>query len=232
MGILPIRNPSKALPTAIDAARASALGNAGVLGVLLAGGRARRLAGGDKCLRRLGSRTLLERVVERARPQVRQLLLNANGDPARFSAYQLPVVRDVIGGFAGPVAGILTALEWARSNAPECPWVASFATDSPFFPEDLVLRLRAAAQAAGVEAACAASAGRLHPVFALWSVRLAPALREKMERSGLRKAEHWAECCRAAIVDFPGDPPDPFFNINWPADLVEAERLLGCTGPA
>jgi molybdopterin-guanine dinucleotide biosynthesis protein A len=181
----------------------------------------------------LGLRTLLELVVERARPQVARLLLNANGDPARFSAFRLPVVSDTFGGFAGPIAGILTGLEWGRANAAGCPWMASFATDSPFFPDDLVLRLRTAAvQAEGVEAACAASGGRPHPVFALWSVRLAPVLRDAMEREGLHKIEDCTGASRICVVDFPAAPIDPFFNVNRPEDLAEAERLLRCDVPA
>jgi molybdopterin-guanine dinucleotide biosynthesis protein A len=170
---------------------------------------------------------LLELVIERARPQVARLLLNADGDSARFSAFRLPVASDTIGRFAGPLAGILTGLEWASTDAPDCWWVASFATDTPFFPRDLVPRLRTAVQAEGAAAACAASAGRLHPVFALWPVRLAPALRDAMEREGLRKAEDWTKRCRVAVVEFSTSPVDPFFNVNRSEDLAEAERLLG-----
>jgi molybdenum cofactor guanylyltransferase len=197
-----------------------------VTGVLLAGGRARRLGGIDKCLVPLVGRTLLELVIERARPQVARLLLNANGDPARFGAFGLPVISDVIADYAGPLAGLLTGLEWAGRNAPDCPWVVSFASDCPFFPQELVTRLRAAVQAEGAEAACAASGERLHPVFGLWPVRLAPALREAMQREGLRKAGDWARRCRIAIVNFSAAGPDPFFSVNRPEDVVQAERLL------
>jgi molybdopterin-guanine dinucleotide biosynthesis protein A len=197
-----------------------------VTGVLLAGGRARRLGGIDKCLVPLVGRTLLELVIERARPQVARLLLNANGDPARFGAFGLPVISDVIADYAGPLAGLLTGLEWAGRNAPDCPWVVSFASDSPFFPQELVTRLRAAVQAEGAEAACAASGERLHPVFGLWPVRLAPALRQAMQREGLRKAEDWARRCRIAVVNFSAAGLDPFFSVNRPEDVVQAERLL------
>jgi molybdenum cofactor guanylyltransferase len=197
-----------------------------VTGVLLAGGRARRLGGIDKCLVPLVGRTLLELVIERARPQVARLLLNANGDPARFGAFGLPVISDVIADYAGPLAGLLTGLEWAGRNAPDCPWVVSFASDSPFFPQELVTRLRAAVQAEAAEAACAASGERLHPVFGLWPVRLAPALRQAMQREGLRKAEDWARRCRIAVVNFSAAGLDPFFSVNRPEDVVQAERLL------
>ena len=143
-----------------------------VAGVLLAGGLARRMGGGDKCLRQLAGETLLARVIARAAPQVGPLILNANGDPARFAPYDLPVVADVVEGYAGPLAGILTALEWAAENAPHHPLVASFATDAPFLPRDLVQTMVEARDLAGADLACAASGGRAHPVFGLWPVEL------------------------------------------------------------
>jgi molybdopterin-guanine dinucleotide biosynthesis protein A len=154
-------------------AAATATDPQAVVGVLLAGGQARRMGGGDKCLRPLGGRTILDHVLERARPQVRALVLNANGDPARFAAFDLPVAADVIEGFAGPLAGVLTGMAWAGRHRPECPWIATIATDTPFFPTDLVARLLAAIEADGADLACAASVGRAHPVFGLWPVRLA-----------------------------------------------------------
>ena len=120
-----------------------------VAGVLLAGGLARRMGGGDKGLALLGGRSLMDRIIERIRPQVSELIINANGDGARFAEYGLPVVADVIGDFAGPLAGVLTGLEWAAENAPGRPWVASFATDAPFVPPDLVERMSAAVEKEG-----------------------------------------------------------------------------------
>ncbi len=197
------------------------------VGVLLAGGRARRMGGGDKCLRELKGETLLGRIVARARPQVRSLILNAGGDPARFAEFGLPVVADVIGGYAGPLAGILTAMAWARANAPDCPWVASFPTDAPFLPHDLVARLMAAVERERAELACATSAGRAHPVVGLWPVRLEDDLRKAMEGEAMRKIDLWTARYRLARVDFATDPVDPFFNVNAPEELAEAERLLG-----
>jgi molybdopterin-guanine dinucleotide biosynthesis protein A len=196
-----------------------------VAGVLLAGGQSRRMGGGDKCLRMLGGTTILARVVERARPQVRRLMLNANGDPARFAGYGLPVVPDVVPGFAGPLAGVLTGLEWARAEAPDCAWVASFATDAPFLPADLVGRFLAAV-GDGADMACAASGGRSHPVFGLWPVRLAGALRRAMEEEGIRKVDQWTARYRLAVIAFAAEPRDPFFNTNRPEDLEAAERML------
>jgi molybdopterin-guanine dinucleotide biosynthesis protein A len=200
-----------------------------VLGLLLAGGLARRMGGGDKCLRPLGRTTLLGHVIERARPQVTRLVLNANGDPARFATFDLPVAGDVIGGFAGPLAGVLTGMEWAQSHRPDLPWVATIATDTPFFPRDLVQRLFEAA-AAGADLACAASAGRSHPVFGLWPVRLAVDLRRAMAEEGLRKVDDWTGRYRLATVEFPAGKVDPFFNANTPDDLARAERLLAAGG--
>jgi len=198
-----------------------------VAGVILAGGQAKRMGGGDKCLHRLGGKTILEHVIDRARLQVSRLVLNANGDPGRFAEFGLPVAKDAIGGFAGPLAGILTGLEWAKANAPECPWVASFATDTPFFPEDLVARMLAAADDEGADIACAASGGRSHPVFGLWPVRLAGDLRHALADEDVRKIDLWTARHRLVTVEFPTEPRDPFFNVNRPDDLTHAERLLG-----
>jgi molybdenum cofactor guanylyltransferase len=195
-----------------------------VLGVLLAGGQARRMGGGDKSLRRLGDRTILEHVIARARPQVAALVLNANGDPARFARFGLPVAADVIEGFAGPLAGVLTGMEWARAQRPDCAWIATIATDTPFFPADLVARLRQAVE--GADLACAASDGRAHPVFGLWPVRLADDLRRAMTAEEIRKVDVWTARYRLVEVAFPATPFDPFFNANRPEDLAEAERLL------
>jgi molybdopterin-guanine dinucleotide biosynthesis protein A len=197
---------------------------ADVVGVLLAGGQARRMGGGDKSLRRLGDRTILEHVIERARPQVATLVLNANGDPARFARFGLPVAADVVEGFAGPLAGVLTGIEWARRNRPDCAWIATIATDTPFFPADLVALLGRAVE--GADLACARSGGRAHPVFGLWPVRLAEDLRRAMLGEEVRKVDVWTARYRLAEVDFAVDPIDPFFNTNRPEDLAEAERLL------
>ena len=197
------------------------------IGILLAGGRARRMGGGDKCLRPLAGRPLLEHVIERAAPQVSGLILNAGGDPGRFVHYGLPVVPDVVGGCAGPLAGVLTGLEWAAAHAPHTPWVASFATDAPFLPGDLVARLAAAVGDEGADMACAASGGRIHPVFGLWPVRLRGALRRALVDDDVRKIDAWTARYRVAMVDFPCEPVDPFFNVNRAEDLAAAETVAG-----
>lgn len=200
-------------------------------GLLLAGGQSRRMGGGDKSLRPIAGEPLIARVIARAKPQVETLLISANGDPSRFAAFGLPVVADAVPGHAGPLAGILAGLEWAKAHvgkasAPALDWVASFATDTPFFPPDLVSRLREAVDRSGADIALAASAGRRHPVFGLWPVRLAADLRAALVDEGVRKVEEWASRYRVTTAEFEARPFDPFFNANRPEDLAEAERLL------
>jgi molybdopterin-guanine dinucleotide biosynthesis protein A len=198
----------------------------GVLGVLLAGGLARRMGGGDKGLSVLSGLTMMERIIERVRRQVSTLIINANGDTARFQEFGLDVTPDVIDGFAGPLAGVLTGLEWAAANAPGVQWVATFATDAPFVPLDLVDRLTEAVANDSAELACACSNGRAHPVFGLWPVNLADDLRRAMIDEDMRKIDRWTARYQLVEVDFPTDPFDPFFNINTPEHLAEAEILL------
>ncbi|MEX0815356.1 MAG: molybdenum cofactor guanylyltransferase MobA [Dongiaceae bacterium] len=201
-----------------------------VVGLLLAGGLARRMGGGDKCLRTLGGRPILDHVIARLRPQLRRLLLNANGDPARFAGYGLPVAADAVPDFAGPLAGVLAGLDWAAVHAPDCPWVASVPTDAPFLPRDLVARLLAAVAAEGAEMACAASAGRPHPVVGLWPVARRDDLRRAVGDEAVRKVDVWTARYRLAVVDFAVGSVDPFFNANRPDDLAAAERLLAGSG--
>ena len=196
----------------------------------MAGGLSRRMGGGDKCLQPLAGRPILTHIVERVQPQVSALVLNANGDPARFEAFGLPVAADVVEGFAGPLAGVLTGLEWAATITPECRWLASFACDAPFLPEDLVARLMAAAEAEGADLACAASGGRAHPVFGLWPLALKDELAHALREEEVRKVDVWTGRYRLATVAFdeietPAGPLDPFFNTNRPEDLEVAERF-------
>ena len=201
-----------------------------IAGVVLAGGLSRRMGGGDKCLRPLAGRAILARVIERARPQVAALMLNANGDAARFAAFALPVRADVVEGFAGPLAGVLTGMAWARECVPRARWLASFASDAPFLPRDLVARLLEALEAGRAEIACAASGGRSHPVFALWPVALMDDLRRALVQDGLRKVDAWTARYKLIEVEFACEPIDPFFNTNRPEDLAEAEALLQHSG--
>jgi molybdopterin-guanine dinucleotide biosynthesis protein A len=197
-----------------------------ICGLLLAGGQSRRMGGGDKCLMELGGQTLLRRLIATAAPQVAPLVLNTNSDPALFRDYGLPVAPDVVDGYAGPLAGVLTGLEWAAANAPHCDWVASFASDAPFAPTDLVSRMRTAIEREDSDMACASSAGRDHPVFALWPVRLAAELRAAVVTEGVRKVDTWTARYTLARAEFGTADGDPFFNINRPEDLAAAEVLL------
>lgn len=196
-----------------------------ILGVLLAGGLARRMGGGDKPMRTVGGRPILERVIERLAPQCDELILSANGDPARFAAFGLPVVADVVDGFAGPLAGILSALDWAVAHRPGIQWIISAPTDCPFLPHDLVARLRQARIAENAELAVAASGGQAHHVVALWNIALRDAMRQALVTKDIRRVSHWAARYRIATVEWPTTPIDPFFNANTVDDISEAERL-------
>ena len=199
-------------------------------GVLLAGGLARRMGGGDKPMRIIGGRTILERAIARLKPQCDGLILNANGDPARFSAFGLPVISDNVADFPGPLAGILAALDWTAANRPSVEWILSAAADCPFLPRDLVARLYQALQQQNAQLAVAASGGQTHPVIGLWSVSLRDELRHALVAEDIRKIDRWTARYRLATVSWPTTPLDPFFNANTVEDIAEAERLAGLDG--
>jgi molybdenum cofactor guanylyltransferase len=192
--------------------------------LILAGGLARRMGGGDKTLIRIGDRTILERAIARLRSQCAGLLINANGDVSRFARFGFPVVADDITGFAGPLAGILAGLDWMAANAPAIEWVVSVPGDCPFLPRDLVARLHAARVASELPLACARSGEWRHPVVGLWPVALRHDLRRALG-AGLRKIEAWTETHGVALAAWPAEPVDPFFNVNTPEDAAEAERM-------
>ncbi len=207
------------------------------LGVILAGGLATRMGGGDKGLLSLGGQSLLSRVIDRLAPQVAGLALNANGDAARFAGLGLPVVADTIEGFAGPLAGVLAGLDWAAEQGAEA--IVTAAADTPFFPTDLVARLTAAAEGqahplvlattpkSGDEVLKSGGKGRVnrHPTFGLWPVALRDDLRAAIE-GGLRKVVLWTDQHGGREALFEAEPFDPFFNVNTPEDLARAEALL------
>ncbi len=194
-------------------------------GLVLAGGLARRMGGGDKALIRIGDETILDRALSRLRPQTVGIVLNANGDPARFAACGLPVVPDSVPDFAGPLAGILAGLDWIAANVPGIAWMASVPGDCPFLPRDVVARLHAAREAAGTPLACAHSGDWRHPVVGLWPVTLREDLRHALVVEDLRKIEVWTSRHGIALADWPTDPVDPFFNVNTPEDVAAATRL-------
>lgn len=193
--------------------------------VILAGGRASRMGGGDKGLLDLDGQALLARVIERLGPQAGPLALNANGDPARFAGLGLPVIADGVPGLPGPLAGVLAGLDWAAGLGAEA--VVSAAADTPFLPLDLAARLAAAAGPSGLALAASPDAEgrlRLHPTFGLWPVALRGALRQALIQ-GQRRVAAWAEAQGAGIAAFPSAPFDPFFNVNTPEDLARARDL-------
>ena len=189
--------------------------------IILAGGRATRMGGGDKGLLPLGNATLMDQVLERLLPQVAAAAINANGDPARFARFGLPVLADPVAGFVGPLAGVLAGLDWAAGEGAET--VVSVAADTPFFPCDLAAQLLLAAEGMQAPLALAATSDGRHPTFGLWPVALRDDLRAALE-GGLRKVVQWTDAHGAATAMFPS-PPDPFFNVNTPEDLARAQEM-------
>jgi molybdopterin-guanine dinucleotide biosynthesis protein A len=210
--------------------RAAPSGAPEVPAVLLAGGLARRMGGGDKPMRTIGGRTILERVIARLAPQCDGLILNANGDPARFAAFGLPVIADGVADFPGPLAGILAALDWTAANRPDVKFILSAAADCPFLPRDLVSRLHQALTEQQAQLAVAASGDQSHPVVGLWNVALREELRHALVVEDIRKIDRWTARYRLATVTWPTKPLDPFFNANTMDDIAEAERLAALDG--
>jgi molybdopterin-guanine dinucleotide biosynthesis protein A len=196
------------------------------LGAILAGGLARRLGGGDKSLRSVGGRTVLARLVDRLAPHVARLIINANDDPGRFAGLGLPVVADCLPDHPGPLAGVLTVLEWVASTDPAIEWVVTVPGDAPFLPPDLVPRLHAARLREAAALACAGSLGRTHPVVGLWPVSLRHELRGAVAEQGIRRIDRFTGRYACAVEQWATDPVDPFFNVNTPEDLAEADRLV------
>ncbi|MEQ1711120.1 MAG: molybdenum cofactor guanylyltransferase MobA [Hyphomicrobium sp.] len=213
-----------------------------VVGVLLAGGQSRRMFNrgardatapaetGDKGLLDLGGKTMLGHVIERLAPQVGRMVINANGDPSRFDRFELPVVADTVGGFAGPLAGVLAAMRWTAAEAPAAKFIVTVSTDAPFLPRDLVAQLIAAEATEPGGIALAASGGELHPVIGLWPVARADDLEASLNQ-GMRKVLAWTDRHGTIPVDFPFQRIgaaciDPFFNANTPEELAQARDLL------
>lgn len=195
------------------------------LGLVLAGGQATRMGGGDKTLLKVGGETILSRTLSRITPHCEAIALNANGDPARFATFGLPVVADSIADFAGPLAGILAGMDWAHAHYPNVEWIVSAPGDCPFLPWDLIPRLHEVARAAKTPLACAKSGDWRHPVAALWRVELREDLRTALKIEGLRKIEIWTERHGIALAEWLEQPIDHFFNTNRPEDLEKAEQF-------
>ena len=193
--------------------------------VILAGGKATRMGGGDKGLRTIGGKPLLDYVLDRMRPQSGPIVLNANGDAARFADYGLPVLPDTLPDHPGPLAGVLAGLDWAAAQGNDA--IVTAAADTPFFPADLVDRLQQAAGPSGLALAATREGDKIwrQPTFGLWPVALRDDLRDALQ-NGLRKIVMWTDQHDAGLAIFDTDPVDPFFNVNTPDDITEAERLL------
>lgn len=197
-----------------------------ICGLILAGGQARRMGGGDKCLLPLSGKSLLQRTIERAQPQVDHLLLNANGNSLRFARSKLPVVPDQVEEFKGPLAGVHAGLCWMRDADPDNEWMMSFASDTPFFPGDLVSRLMSAAKTHSVQIAVAESNKQMHPTFALWHASLIDIIEETLQLEKVPSLQEFVKSQKMVSVDFATKDYDPFFNINTPQDLYKAENIV------
>lgn len=205
-----------------------------IQGVILAGGQSRRY-GANKAFATLAGMRLIDHVIARAAPQVDGLLISAGEDDPRFATFGLPVVTDDMhdsdGGQAGPLAGVMAALDWMADHEPDAGWLVTFSVDTPLLPLDLVTRLRDAAERHEAVMACSRSAGRLHPLLALWSPCLRDDVRAALQR-GERAAHRLVERLGGAVVDFPTEPFDPFANVNTPADLEQLAQYLAAQSGA
>lgn len=181
------------------------------------------MGGGDKGLLELAPGVrLVDLVVARLGPQVEMLVLNANGDPARFADLGMPVLPDDVPDLPGPLAGVLAGMDWAAARG--LSHVVTAAADTPFLPRDLVARL-AAAGGFALAATPGPDGPDRHPTFGLWPVVLRSDLRRALE-SGVRKIVAWTDAHGAATAIFETVPRDPFFNVNTPDDLAVARRML------
>ena len=206
-----------------------------ITGVILAGGRSRRMGGGDKGLLDLGGKPMLAHVVDSLKPQVGRIIINANGEPRRFAAWSLPVVPDTVGEFAGPLAGVLAGMRWSLTHAPEARFIVTAAGDAPLLPRDLAHRLLAALAPGKAVIALAQSLGELHPVIGLWPVALADDLEAQLA-AGIRKVLHFTRRHGTIAVEFPpvrlcGVDIDPFFNANTPAELEQLRASIARGAP-
>ncbi|MDB4128046.1 molybdenum cofactor guanylyltransferase MobA [Hyphomicrobiales bacterium] len=192
--------------------------------LLLAGGQSRRLGGGDKCLKILEKEVILDKILKKILPQNKSIILNANGDPNRFSKYSFPIVKDTIEGHLGPLVGVLSGMEWAKENQKNKKYIVSIATDTPFFPNNIVNKLYNTLKNRPEKIICASWQGRANPVFAIWPISLSHNLRADI-LSGARKIDSWTAKYGIYAVNFIS-PNDPFFNINTPEDLKLADQIM------
>jgi len=197
-----------------------------IIGVILAGGLSSRMGGGDKTLLSLQHKPILQHVIDRLAPQVDELIINANGDAKRFENFNLPVVADTVGDYAGPLAGILAGLEWITKHHPHTPWMISVSGDTPFLPLNLVAQLLKTVEKNKSLLAVVRTQGFCHPTIGLWKTELTQNLRHALVEEQLHKVDRFTARYPLSIVDFDHTPFDPFFNINTPDELALAERFL------
>jgi len=204
--------------------------NEAIYGIILAGGLARRMGGGDKGLKTVGGKPILSRVIDTVKAQCAGLVLNANGDLARLAPFGLPIVADEVPDFAGPLAGLLAGLDWIAAHYPQARFALTAPTDTPFLPGDLVEQLAKAQTETGAAIVMATSGGSTHPVVALWALELRDDLREALMEEKIHKVGLFVSRHQVAYADWPVEPYDPFFNANEPQDLEEAEKILKALG--
>jgi molybdopterin-guanine dinucleotide biosynthesis protein A len=197
-----------------------------LVGVILAGGLSRRMGGGDKSMLALGGQSILNYVVDLAQAQVETLVLNANGDAERFASFALPVQADIVPDFAGPLAGVVSAMAWTKQNRTNATHIITMAADTPFFPADYVARMLKQMQEKEQRLACASYQGRTQPVFGLWPVDLFEDLYRAIVEDDMRKVDRFTAPYGVADVAFDELLENPFFNVNRPEDLILAEQLI------
>jgi len=197
-----------------------------VVGVILAGGLARRMGGGDKSMLKLGGRRILDYVIESAQNQLHTVIINANGDPQRFAEFNLPIQADIVPDFAGPLAGVVSAMAWVKQNKPAATHVITLAADTPFFPDDYVARMLELMALKQQRLACASYQGRTQPVFGLWPVDLFDDLYKALVEDDMRKVDRFTAPYGVADVAFDELADNPFFNVNKPEDLSAGELYL------
>jgi len=192
--------------------------------VILAGGAARRLGGGDKPLRTIAGKSILDWIIGRIEPQVQFLAISANGDPTRFASYALPVLPDLVPDL-GPMAGIASAMEWAKKTNPAASHVLLVSGDTPFLPPDLVERLSIVTALNASQIVAASSSGKIHPTIALWPLAAMPMIKKALSEKKGRRVSDWLSILNHHSVEWDHDLFDPFFNVNTPEDLQEAEKI-------
>jgi molybdopterin-guanine dinucleotide biosynthesis protein A len=189
--------------------------------VILAGGRSSRMGGGDKCLLPVNGKSLIAHILDALTPQTSDMLININSDPAAFLKFGLPVLPDVIGGFQGPLAGLLTGMLWSRRRHPRQPYLLSVASDVPFLPGDLVARLSQGLADQHADIAIASCPQGTHPTIGLWPVDLAERLEHDLMETNIRSMHQWIGTFRVARAEFASAA---LANVNTPADLTACRQ--------